>query len=622
MNKLVIVESPNKVATIQKYLGSDYNVVASIGHILKMKTSGQYGLGIDFETWEPEYSLDSSKRNVVKEIKNALKDVEHVYIATDPDREGEAIASHLVKYFKLEKIYSRIKYNEITKDAILKSIEKAGELDYSLIDAQKARRMLDRIIGFRLSNLMRGKLKNAPGTASAGRVQSIALKLVVDRENEILSFVPEKYSKLHAKLANNPILAYYHNAQNDADRKEWIYQNELEIIKKDFANAPKKLLVTDVKTTTRTVAAVLPFKQAVLYRKSQFNSQATQFAAQKLYEGYGDGGLISYPRTDSTRLSQTFVDQAQNFILNKWGQEYVASEIKGFSGDQDAHEAIRPTNVALDPESAKVQYPEMSDVEYKIYKLIYETTLQALIKQPIREVKSYTYQALEKYNFKNSYSRVKFDGYYVVTGKQVDDLDPDYKTGQEVSVEEFVFEDHETKPAPRYNDGSLIEALDNIKVGRPSTFATTVKIIRERNYVKRVKGQLIPTEFGNIVLKNLIIAFPNIINEDYTAKVETELDQISEAEIKKDVVMLDFWNRFIEEYNLAQDKIEPYTFALHELEEPCPEDQGVLLVRNNKKGQEFVGCKNFPKCKFTRSLTEEEKAKLSNKEEVEDETQE
>ncbi|VEU70407.1 type I DNA topoisomerase [Mycoplasmopsis glycophila] len=605
MEKLVIVESPNKVETIKKYLGPDYLVLASVGHILKMKTTGIFGLGIDFENWEPEYSLDSTKRTVVKDIKAALKEVDHVYIATDPDREGEAIGSHLVEYFKIEDKYSRIKYNEITKEAILRSIERAGKLDQALVDAQKARRMLDRIIGFRLSSLMRGKLKNAPGTASAGRVQSIALKLVVDREEEIQKFIPERYSKLHAKLLDNDVLAYYYNAENPSDRKDWIFDEQLDKIKSDFEKMPKELLVDDVKITTRTIAAVLPFKQAVLYRKSPLSSQSTQSAAQKLYEGYGDGGLISYPRTDSTRLSQDFIDQAHKFIKDKWGQDYIASEIKGFSGDQDAHEAIRPTNVALSPESAKALYPEMSEAEYKIYKLIYETTLQALIKQPIREVKSYTYKAKE-YIFKNTYSKVKFDGYYVVTGKQVDDLDPNYNLGQIVNVEEFVFEDHETKPAPRYNDGSLIEALDNIKVGRPSTFATTVKIIKERNFVNKVGNTLEPTEFGIIVIKNLIKAFPNIINEDYTAEVEEELDLISESEIAKNKVMIEFWNKFLEEFAQAEEKIEPYEFKLHEIDEPCPNDGGKLLVRNNKKGQQFVACGNFPKCKFTRSLTEEE----------------
>ncbi|WP_426460888.1 type I DNA topoisomerase [Mycoplasma hafezii] len=611
MNKLVIVESPNKVATIQKYLGSDYNVIASVGHILKMKTTGQYALGIDFENWEPEYKLDITKRKIVGEIKKAAKEADHVYIATDPDREGEAIASHLVSYFKVEDRYSRIKYNEITKDAILKSIENAGELDLALVDAQKARRMLDRIIGFRLSTLMRGKLKNAPGTASAGRVQSIALKLVVDRENEILAFVPEKYAKLHAKLENNPIFAYYYNANNPSDRKDWIFNDELKQIQDDFAKLPLELKVTEVKSTTRTVPAVQPFKQAVLYRKSSLNSQSTQFAAQKLYEGYGDGGLISYPRTDSTRLSQTFIDEAHKYIENKWGKDYVATEVKGFSGDQDAHEAIRPTNIALTPESAQALYPEMNDAEYKVYKLVYETTLQALIKQPIREVKSYTYQT-DKYTFKNSYSKIKFDGFYVVTGKQTDDIDPEYQEGQTVKVDEFVFEEHETKPAPRYNDGSLIEALDNIKVGRPSTFATTVKIIKERNFVKRINNQLVPTEFGIIVLKNLINAFPNIINEGYTAQVEEELDEISESKIQKDQVMQEFWDRFLKEYENAAEKIEPYTFKLYELDEPCPEDQGVLLIRSNKRGQKFVGCKNFPSCKFTRSLNEAETEMLAN----------
>ncbi|QGZ97212.1 type I DNA topoisomerase [Mycoplasma sp. NEAQ87857] len=601
MKNLVIVESPNKVSTIQKYLGNDYQVIASVGHILKLKTSGTFGLGIDMEKWEPEYQLDSSKRNIASEIKKALKKSDFVYIATDPDREGEAIGSHIVNYFKIKDNYARIKYNEITKDAILKSIEKATTLDEALIDAQKARRMLDRIIGFRLSYLMRGKLKNTPGTPSAGRVQSIALKLVVDKENEIRKFIPEKYFKLNAKLVNNEVLAYYFDENNSADRRNWILENQIEVLKSHFQTTKKELKVVDVEVKSRKVSAVSPFKQAVLYRRSSLNSQATQFAAQKLYEGYGDGGLISYPRTDSTRLSQTFIDSAHQYILNKWGQEYIADDIKGFSGDQDAHEAIRPTDVALTPELAKAQYPDMTNNEFKVYKLIYENTLQALIKQPIRQNTTYTYLS-DQYKFKNNYSKIIFDGYYVITGKEEEVPDPNYQLNQIVDVESFNFEQHETKPPARYSDGALIEALDNIKVGRPSTFATTVKIIKERNYVQRQAGKLVPTEFGEIVIQNLIRAFPDIINEVYTAEVEKQLDDISESQINKNDVMSSFWTKFTEEFEHASEKIEPFTFALTQLPTPCPEDQGILVIRTNKKGQQFVACKNFPKCKFTRSI--------------------
>lgn len=601
MKNLVIVESPNKVQTIKKYLGKDYEVLASVGHILKMKTSGQFGLGIDFENWEPEYSLDSTKKKVVEQLKKGVKEAEHVYIATDPDREGEAIGEHLVNYLKIKDKYSRLKYNEITEEAILNALKHVGKIDEALVDAQKARRMLDRIIGFRLSYLMKNKLSNSPTNPSAGRVQSIALKLVIDRERIIQAFIPEQYSKLTAILAQNKLEAFYFNPENPSEKKDWIFKEDLDSLKTYFEKTDKKLTVSDVKSTERKVSAIQPFKQAVLYRKSPFSSAVTQIAAQKLYEGYGDGGLISYPRTDSTRLSDTFVRHGHEFIAKKWGKDYISEEIKGFSGDQNAHEAIRPTSLYLDPESAKAQFSEMTEQEYKLYKLIYETTLQALIKQPKRMSTSYTYTNGE-YQFRNNFSKITYDGYYVVTGIPADDIDPRFKKGDVLDVDSFIFTDHETKPIPRYNEGTLIEALDEIKVGRPSTFATTVKILKDRQYVETKEGTLWPTEFGTIVLDKLINSFPKIINEDYTAKVEEELDQISEDKLEKNTVMEDFWKRFEESYKEASETMEKTTLKVTQLDEPCPDDSGILLERFNKKGQKFIGCKNFPNCRYTRSI--------------------
>ncbi|BBU47516.1 type I DNA topoisomerase [Mycoplasmopsis felis] len=604
MKNLVIVESPNKVKTIQKYLGDDFQVVASVGHFLKMKTDGEFGLGIDFEKWEPKYSLDSSKRKLVTEIKSLIKESEHIYIATDPDREGEAIGSHLVNYFKIEDKYSRIKYNEITKDAILKSFNNATKLDFGLIAAQQSRRMLDRIIGFRVTNLIKTKFKNSPGLPTAGRVQSIALKLVVDREKEINAFIPQQYFKLSAKLKDNPTLAYYFNPENESEYNDWIFTNEIYKVKTDIENAQKILNVIDINVSNRKVSAKTPFKQSILYKKSPFSASSTQIIIQKLYEGYGESGLISYPRTDSTRLSQTFIDQAHSYIKNKWGQDYIASEIKGFSGDQDAHEAIRPTDISLTPERARTIYPEMTDQEYKVYKLIYENTLQSLIKQPIRQSKQYTFNNGE-YKFRQSFSKVIYDGYYVVTGFDEEFLDPNYELNQIVDVEEFNFEDHETKPAPRYNDGTLIEMLDTIKVGRPSTFASTVNIIKERAFVERNLPVLKPTEFGMIINDYLINTFPDIFNEKYTAEVESQLDKIAEHEINKNLIMQNFWDNFTEVVKNASSKLEVVQFELTEIEKPCPNDQGILLIRNNKRGQKFIGCKNFPKCKYTESLVSE-----------------
>ncbi|WP_406613570.1 type I DNA topoisomerase [Mycoplasma corogypsi] len=612
--KLVIVESPNKVKAIQTYLGSDFDVVASSGHIFKMQTRGKQALGIDFENWEPLYSLDASKKPLVKMIKEKVDLADEVYLATDPDREGEAISDHLRIQFKLDqKQYWRIKYNEITKDAILNALANRGQLDSGLIDSQKARRLLDRIIGFRLSNLLRSKLRNTPGSPTAGRVQSIALKLVVDRENEIRSFIPEKYFKLHAVLAPNNDLAYYFNENaTNSDRKEWILDNELDKIKEYFTKAPKKLKVINIKQTDKKLGAITPLKQSTLYSKSGFYAKSTQIAAQRLFEGYnGEDGIITYPRTDSTRLSATFVAEAKKFVANKYGEEYVATDVKGISGDQDAHEAIRPTNLKLTPQLLKEKYPNIDNIDLSLYKLIYEITLQSVMKAPIISSTSYTYQTGD-YKFKNNYSKVKFDGYYILSDKAsaYDKIvDPKYTLDQEVDVNEFNFTEHQTKPAPRYHDGSLIEALDAIGVGRPSTFAVTVSTIQERKFVTKEKDKsLHPTEFGQIVLERLIKSFPNIINEEYTAKIELELDDIEENKNTKNSVMDEFYSNFLKEFEQASDKIEAYTFPLIELEEPCPDDGGLLQIKTNKKAQKFVACNNFPKCRFTRSCTNEEKA--------------
>ncbi|VEU60852.1 DNA topoisomerase 1 [Mycoplasmopsis bovigenitalium] len=603
MNKLVIVESPNKVATIQKYLGSEYQVLASVGHIAKLSTknaSPSIKMGIDFENWEPIYLLDSTKKSIIKKLRDAAKNADQVLIATDPDREGEAIGDHLVKFLKCENKYVRIKYNEITKDSILKAISNPGKLDIDLINAQKARRMLDRIIGFKLSGLIKQKLSNSPTKPSAGRVQSIALKLVVDREKLIEKFVPVFYHKAFANFGNN-FEATYHNDANESGQKDWIFPHEKADIEKIIFNENKHFILESVKETKKTLSALTPLKQAVLYKKSPFSASSTQMAAQNLYEGYGDGGLISYPRTDSTRLSQYFIDNARKYIAQKYGQEYVSSEIKGFSGDQDAHEAIRPTDVSLTPDMAKNKY-NLNNYDYQVYKIIYEHTLQCLINSPIRLSKLYIFNK-DSLKFRYSTSKILFDGYYVVKGEKEEVADLDYKIGELVKVNHFKITDHQTNPPSRYSEGSLIEALDNIKVGRPSTFASTVKIILERCYVENLNSSLHPTEFGRLVLEKLITSFPDIIEEGYTAKVEEELDLISQGSVSLQPVMSDFWNKFNKVYLEAQATMELTQIQKEFLDEPCEKDGAKMIVRYNKKsGLKFAGCENFPKCRNTKSI--------------------
>ncbi|WP_084273314.1 type I DNA topoisomerase [Mycoplasmopsis iners] len=608
MSKLVIVESPNKVQTIQKYLGSDYEVMASVGHIMKLSTTGEMGLGINLQTWEPKYVIDPAKKDVVSKLKKAAKGAELIYIATDPDREGESIGENLVKQLKVENKYKRVRYNEITKEAILQAFSNPKLIDEALVSAQKARRMLDRIIGFRLSKLMKQKLSNSPTNPSAGRVQSIALKLIVDREKEIEKFIPQEYNKVEAVINDNLRASIYFEKHN-SDQKDWVFLDELDYVKGELVKEPQKqLIVKDIKVSERKVASVTPLKQSVLYKKSPFSATTTQSVAQKLYEGFGDGGLISYPRTDSTRLSLSFIEEARKYIKNKYGENYILEEIKGVAGDQDAHEAIRPTNIHLTPNEAKQKY-QLSDNEYKIYKLIYEHTLRALIKAPIRSSKSYTLEKNELL-FKLTTSKVIFDGYYIIKDEndnEHSDLnqDPNFEIGQSVTVKEFNITNHFTLPPARYSEGSLIEALDNIKVGRPSTFASTVKIVLDREYAINQNGSLHPTEFGKTVLNKLIEGFPKIINEGYTAEVEEQLDLIAEDKIGIKLVMDSFYEKFTESFISAEENLERTTFTTVIEGDKCPNDGGQLVLKSGKFGK-FIGCENYPNCTFTKNQTADE----------------
>ncbi|MGL5590820.1 MAG: type I DNA topoisomerase [Metamycoplasmataceae bacterium] len=595
MNYLVIVESPNKEKTIKKYLGDEYEVLASVGHIVKMTTSGDGRLGIDFENWEPKYAIEPSKKEVVEKLKREAKKADIVYIATDLDREGEAIGDNLVEFLDIKDKYKRIRYNEITKEAVLNAIANPSVIDENLVKAQKSRRMLDRIIGFKLTNLIKTKLSNYPISPTAGRVQSIALKLVVDRENEIRNFVPVQYHTIDAVI-NDEIIANYFNPNNKDIDKSWVLPENIEMI---FNSLKGPLTVDDISTTVKNDASVTPLKQAVLYRKADMSSKAAQSALQRLYEGYGDGGLISYPRTDSTRLSIPFLNSAKAYIKKVFGPEYVSDSIKGIAGDQDAHEAIRPTDISLSPEKASAKF-SLSSSESKIYSLIYYTTMQAIMTVPKREILRYNL-VNSGHMFKLSSSKVIFDGYLKLKGYENSKELPKYEKGQVIDVKEYINTPHETKPPARYNDGSLIQKLDEIKVGRPSTFATTINKIIDRQFVEKEGKTLKATEFGEEVIKKLIDGFPNEITEGYTARVEADLDLIAEGKIDYKFTMQQFWNRFNDSYKTAEITLERTILLPKLVGELCPLDGEQLVCKNSRQGEEFIGCINFPECKFTKN---------------------
>lgn len=598
MSYLVIVESPNKVKTIQKYLGNDYEVLASVGHIVKMPAVGEQRLGIDFEKWEPVYKIEPEKRDIVAKLKAASKKAQLVYIATDPDREGEAIGDNLVHFLGIDNKYKRIRYNEITKDAILNSINNPSIIDENLVKAQKSRRMLDRIIGFRLTNLMAKKMSNYPVKPTAGRVQSIALKLVSDREKEIRNFVPIKYSTIEAQI-NDEIVAIYYNREGIYDNKEWIDQFFVDDIYKSLKGGLK---VVDIKKSQRNDAKISPLKQAILYKKAEMSSKAVQIAAQKLYEGFGDGGLISYPRTDSSRLSETFVKSARQYVEKKWGSEYIAEDIKGVSGDQDAHEAIRPTDITLTPEKARIKY-QLSNSEFKIYSIIYNTTLKAIMKPPMREITRYELKNND-HSFRFSLSKVIFDGYLKINFEESKTVElPHYNIGDVINVREYVKKDYETKPPARYTDGSLIEKLDEIKVGRPSTFASTVEKILDRQFVEKEGNSLKVTKFGEQVIDKLIEGFPNEITESYTARVEADLDLIAEGDLDYKFVMQSFWDRFDSSLKTAELTMEKTILLNRFVGENCSQCSSPLVYKKSRKiNNEFIGCSKFPECTYTKNI--------------------
>ncbi|QJG67030.1 type I DNA topoisomerase [Mycoplasma phocoenae] len=593
MQKLLIVESPNKEKTIQKYLGEVYTVMATNGHIYKLSTTGEGRLGIDLENWEPNYTLEANKKTIVKNLKSAAKKVDEVLIATDPDREGEAIAQNLVDALDIETKYRRVKYNEITKEAIEEAIAHSNLIDQNLVEAQKARRMLDRIIGFKLSKLIKNTVKNSPVVPSAGRVQSIALKLVCDREKEIEEYIPTKYEIIEA-IIENDIVAQCYLKPSVMEKNTWLPTKTAEEI---MAKKTGKLLVKDYSVNKRNDAAITPYKQSILYKEAKYSSKIVQSAAQKLFET----GLITYPRTDSTRLSAKFIAYAQKYISTKYGNEYVASTVKGFSGDQDAHEAIRPTDINLTPAEAVKKY-ELNNYMANIYTMIYNKTLMALMTPPVRQI--YSYELLDnETTYKMSFSKKIFNGYSAIHSDEEDSKKiPEYEIGTYIKVKKYNHEKKQTLPPARYNEGSLIQTLDEIKVGRPSTFATTINIIKKRLFVDSVKKTLIPTDFGKVVCEKLVTNFKKIINEEYTSQVEEDLDNIANGVAEKNNLMNAFWEKFNNTLDIAQQTMEISKLELQNTGEKCELCNSNTVYRYKKSNQQkFIGCSAFPKCKFTKS---------------------
>lgn len=599
MKKLVIVESPAKVKTISKYLGNDFLVASSKGHIRDLSTKGKYGLGVDIEDhFKPNYVTIKGKSKVVTELKKDVKKADFVYLATDPDREGEAISYHLYEVLGLdENHYDRVVFNEITKNAVTEAFHHPRKIDINLVESQEARRILDRIIGFRLSKLIQSK---TDGT-SAGRVQSVALKLIVEREEGIQAFQAEEYYTIKA------IFPDFEADLVKFKTKKIEIKSELEA--NDILNKlSKSFEIEDIEKKEKSKKAPLPFITSTLQQaagnKLGMNAKKTMSIAQKLYEGVDLGeetvGLITYMRTDSTRLSHDFIKEAESYIEAKYGKEYKGSvRQKNSEFSQDAHEAIRPTSIKRDPLSMK---PFLTPDEYKLYRIIYYRALASLMSNA-KTLNTGVTLNNNDYKFKVNGQTLVFKGYLEVYG--------DYETLTETELPPFdtyqsnvlvstdiVKEQHFTEPPSRYTEPKLVAALEELGIGRPSTYAQIVDNIRTRHYVEVVDKKFVPTEVGIEVTKKLQEFFSHIINVEYTANMETDLDKIAEGKEVWYEVLEHFYQDFEPSIQEAFTKMEKK--EAEKTGESCPECGNPLVIRKGKYGS-FVACSNFPACKYIKN---------------------
>ena len=604
MSKLVIVESPAKTITIGHYLGKDYKVVSSKGHIRDLATSGKYGLGVDVENdFKPNYIAIPGKKREISTLKKQVKESDHVYLATDPDREGEAISWHLYDALDIaDSKYDRVVFNEITEPAVKEAFKHTRKIDYDLVKSQETRRILDRIIGFRLSKLMQSKT----GGKSAGRVQSVALKLIVDREREILAFVPEEYWTVTAKFVDfDAILEKYNNEKLELHNEEEV--------QKVLDSLDKKYQITGIEQKEKNRSGVMPFTTSTLQQacinKFNFNSSKTMRIAQKLYEGIDIGketvGLITYMRTDSTRLSPLFINDTFKYIEDNFGKNYVGAVKKGKKKEnvQDAHEAIRPTSIYRTPESVK---GFLSNDEYKIYSIIYARALAALMKDARILSTTVTFDN-NNYQFKTTGQILIFDGFLKVYGEYSvsnDVILPDFnKYNGWVETDDVETEQKFTKPVSRYTEATLIEEMEKLGIGRPSTYAKTMETLRDRDYVKVIEKKFHPTEMGIETTDKLQEFFANIINVEYTANMESELDAIADDNLDNIKVLRKFYDEFEPLVKTAFSEMEKK--APVSTGETCPNCGNELVIRKGRYG-EFVACSNYPTCKYIKKEEKKE----------------
>ena len=608
---LVIVESPAKAATIGKFLGNNYKIEASMGHVRDMPKSQ---MGIDFEhDFEPKYITIRGKGELLGKLRKDAKAADKVYLATDPDREGEAISWHLLHALNLgeEKPISRITFNEITKTAVKKSITEARDIDMDLVDAQQARRVLDRVVGYTISDLLWKKVKKG---LSGGRVQSVALRLICDREGEIREFIPEEYWTLGAKLKDADgkgfEAKFYGKGETKTELANEAETNEvLDGLKgKDFA-------VTDVKTGSRQKKPVAPFTTSTMQQEASKHlnmaTQKTMMIAQQLYEGVnvkGEGtvGLVSYIRTDSFRISDEAYEAAVAFIKETYGDAFVNPErivYKSKGKTQDAHEAIRPTNVSRTPESIK---DSLSKDQYRLYKLIWERFVASQMSPAVYDTLSVKLSAGD-YTFRASGSRLRFSGFLEAYSKGEEEDEkviPKLTQGDILQAEQLLPEQHFTQPPARYTDASQIKTLEEIGVGRPSTYAPTLTTIQARHYVTKEAKNLFPTELGEMVDEIMKTYFPDIVDIDFTANMEKRLDDVEMGKEEWKQIIRDFYPDFKKSVENAAEKLEKIEIKDEETDIVCEKCGRNMVIKYGRYGK-FLACPGFPECQNAKPYFEE-----------------
>ena len=610
-DKLIIVESPSKANTIKKFLGNNVKVVASMGHVRDLPKSK---LGIDVEhDFEPQYINIRGKAKLINSLKKDAKSAKTVYLATDPDREGEAIAWHLAYLLGIpEDEVCRVTFNEITKETVKESIKHPRKIDKNLTDAQQARRVLDRIVGYKISPILWKKVKRG---LSAGRVQSVAVKLIVDRENEITAFIPEEYWNIYAELSKNneKFIARFYG--KDGKKLELHKKEEVDEIIKNIENG--KYIVRDVKKGEKKRTPAPPFTTSTMQqeasRKLGFPIRKTMQVAQGLYEGVkvpekGTVGLITYMRTDSTRISEEARAAAKVQITQKYGEKYYENRYyKTKSGAQDAHEGIRPTYIDLEPESIK---DSLTPDQYKLYRLIYNRFIASQMAQAIYDTISANID-VNTYNFKANGQTLKFKGFMSVyvedkdikTNEDEESKVPELQIGEEVKKEKLNPKQSFTEPPPRYTEASLVKALEEKGIGRPSTYATIISTIIDRRYIQKEQKQLVPTELGKVVNKLLVENFKEIINVEFTADIENQFDEIAEGKEPWKQVIREFYTPFEQEVEKVDKELEHVKLEEEVTDIPCEKCGRMMVVKYGRYGK-FLACPGYPECKNVKPYVE------------------